>query len=382
MASRHKAVIAGAVALLALLLIPAPLLPPLGLAGKVQSMLGVSWKAAYFATAIGLQVTLYGLLGLLAAMAVGPGRNSRGRWCRLLLTPPSVVGIELAIRSLKLGHVPVAANAVVPMAACGLGVLVGLLFQQRGWKLAAAAVVLLPGAMLWAWWPSTSSEVSLATEAQLRQLVAAAPELPPAGDARFGALLRTAFAVAPDAPRCDVVEQNSAAILALGIALGHQQMARCAGLDPKSELVRAAAGLRGGTVLQGRGDWAQHYCVSASLVVVGNPFISDAAGLVKEQLDALPGGSGFSFGDLAADRAGVRFAQAATGSEAGAQAMRARVETNYSEDDFFPPASDLPENLTLEQFREKYGGAGSPRYRETMGEIEMRLNRCAALNGR
>jgi hypothetical protein len=48
-------------------------------------------------------------------------------------------------------------------------------------------------------------------------------------------------------------------------------------------------------------------------------------------------------------------------------------------DDFFPPASDFPEHLTVEQFRRDYGGVGTQRYRQTVSDIDTRLNRCAAL---
>jgi hypothetical protein len=80
-----------------------------------------------------------------------------------------------------------------------------------------------------------------------------------------------------------------------------------------------------------------------------------------------------------ADRAGVRFTRAATGSEAAALAMQARLQKGYVVDDFFPPVSDLPEHLTLEQFRRDYGGVGTQRYRQTIRDIDTRLNRCAAL---
>jgi hypothetical protein len=54
---------AAAVVLLALVTVPAPLLPPLGLTGKVQSCLGVSWKTAWLVAVVGLYVALYGSLG-------------------------------------------------------------------------------------------------------------------------------------------------------------------------------------------------------------------------------------------------------------------------------------------------------------------------------
>jgi hypothetical protein len=125
---------AAAVVLLALVIVPAPLLPPLGLTGKVQAILGVSWQTAYLAAAIGLHMALYASLGVVAAFAVGPGKTPRQHWLQLLIVPVVVVGIAVLVRSLKLGHVPMLANAAVPMAACALGVVFGLLFRQRGWR--------------------------------------------------------------------------------------------------------------------------------------------------------------------------------------------------------------------------------------------------------
>ncbi len=60
-------------------------------------------------------------------------------------------------------------------------------------------------------------------------------------------------------------------------------------------------------------------------------------------------------------------------------AIQERLRRGFSVDDLFPEISDLPENLTVEQFRERYGGVGSDRYRDQVRDIEARLNRCAAL---
>ncbi|MCL4787685.1 MAG: hypothetical protein KJ070_12970 [Verrucomicrobia bacterium] len=371
---------AAAAVLLALLILPAPLLPPLGLAGQLQSALGIGWKPAYLIATIGLHVVLYGSLGVVAAFAVGPGPSTRQQRLRMMILPVMVVGIAVLVRSVKLGHVPMFANAVVPIAACALGVGIGFLFRQRGWRVTLVALVVLLAGLLWACWPAVSSDLGRNTEAQLRRLVESSPGSE-AGEERFGVLLQTVFAPMPSATaRATAVEHNRAAILALGIAIGHERLATLAGLDRGSELVRAAAALRPGTTLRGREDWARHYCLSAALAVVETPFLSDTGGLIKEELDALARGSGFSFGDLAADRAGVRLARAATDSEPAAQAMRARLQAGFVVDDFMPTTADLPESLSAEQFRHDYGGVGSKRYRQTVSEIEARLNRCAALS--
>ncbi len=233
------------------------------------------------------------------------------------------------------------------------------------------------GAALWGLLGGASAEVSHATESHLRRLAAAAPGLA-AGEARFGTLLQTAFSpLSGGATRGKALQHNRAAILALGIAVGHERLARLTGMDLEAGLVRQAAAAGEGATLRGRPDWAKHYALSAALAVLGHPLVSDAGGLMKEQLDALTRGSGFSFGDLAADRAGVRFATAATGSEAAAEAIQIRLRSGFKVDDFFPPIAGLPENLTVEQFRRDYGSVGSRRYREMTAEIEARLDRCA-----
>ena len=365
--------------LLALVVMPAPLLPPHRLAEAVQSVLRVHWKSAYLLTALGVHVLFYGSLGVLATLALNRRLSVSGQVLQAALVSCVVVGIAVLIRSLKLGHVPVLANAIVPVIACLAGVGLGLALRYRGQKTALALAAVFAGAALWAWLAAPSSELAHATERHLRRLAAAASGLP-AGEARFGVLMQTAFSPMPDGQtRSTPVDHNRAAILALGIALGEIRLARMVGVQTNPRLLEEVAAIRAGPVLRGRDDWTKHYTVSAALTVLQHPFASDAAGLMKEQLDALTQGSGFSFGDLAADRAGVRFAEAATRSEAAARAMQARLQRGFSVSDFFPPVADLPENLTVEQFRRDYGGVGAPRYRRLAAEIETRLDGCPAL---
>jgi hypothetical protein len=366
------------VVLLALVFVPAPLLPPHRLAQALQSWAGVEWKAAYLAAGVGLHAAFYGSLGVLAAFAVSRAPTLWGRVLQILIVPFVIVGVALAIRSMKVGYLPVWVNAAVPVCACLCGVGLGLLYRQ--WRVIPFIAVAVIGLSLWGLFGGASAELNRLTQAHLRQLVAAGPALA-SGEARFGALLQTAFASVPaQSTAQSAVQHNRAAILAWGIAVGHERLARWVGLDRDAELERQAAELRQGTTLRGREDWPRHYALSAALAVLEHPLVSDAGGLMKEQLDALGRGSGFSFADLAADRAGVRFAIAATRSEAMAKAMQARLHNGFNVDDFFPPVADLPENLTLEQFRLDYGGVGSQSYRQMVREIETRLDRCGALS--
>jgi hypothetical protein len=344
----------------------------------VQSVFGVGWQMAYLASVMLLHLVLYGSLGLVSAFAVGPGETRTQRWVRLLAVPLIVVAVAVVIRSLKLGFVPMLGNALVPMAACTVGAMTGLLVRQHGWGVTAAAIVVLGGGLLWSFYPGASDLLRSATSAQLGRL-AEARSSQAAGDERFGVLLQTVFAPVPATPPLPAVEDNRSALLALGIAIGHDRLARFAGLDRRDEVVQRAMAVGQQATLRGRGDWAKHFCLSGALAVLENPFLSDVGGLLKEEVDALAKGTGFSFGDLAADRAGVRFAHAATASEDAAAAMQARLRRGYSADDFFPPASDLPENLTVEEFRRSYRGVGDERYRQKVREIEARLDRCPGL---
>jgi hypothetical protein len=371
--------VAAGIVLFALLLIPAPLLPPHRLAEAVQSLAGISWKAAYLVSAILLPVVFYGAIGLMGAFVVRPARTIQGRLVQIVVLPLGIIAVALVVRSAKGGYFPVLANILIPMAACLAGVLLGIGVVYRRGKIALLVVAAIIGAALWGLLGGTSAKLSRDTEAHLRRLVASCSSMPP-GDMRLGALLQTAFApLTADSIQRDAIEHNRAAILALGIAVGHERIARYIGIEDKSLLSQAIL-LRNGTNLRGREDWARHYTLSAALAILENPMLSDTAGLIKEQLDTLSRGSGFSFGDLAADRAGVRFAEAATHSVADAAAMQRRLRNGFIIDDFFPPASDFPENLTTEQFRQIYGGVGSSAYRRMASEIEVRLSTCPGLS--
>jgi hypothetical protein len=129
--------------------------------------------------------------------------------------------------------------------------------------------------------------------------------------------------------------------------------------------------------VRGRGDWARHFAVSGALTVLSAVAPSDAVGLLKEELDA-DGGSGFSFGDLLADRAGTTFADVATRDDASALRVQQRLAGGFRVDDFFPPAADLPEGIADAELQSRYGGVGGPLYRQQTAEIERRLATCAA----
>lgn len=169
------------------------------------------------------------------------------------------------------------------------------------------------------------------------------------------------------------IEENRAAIMALAIVFG----------SPRFELftgpVLPAGGQteesqRSSTTLADRVDSRLHFIYSAALKLASDSGVSFALGEFKEMLDAGEGGSGFSFADLAADRAGIRFAEEATASEARAGRLQQLVAAGEGEGLFFPSLQGLVEELEEARFRQSFSGLDSPEYRAAIAGIDQRLH--------
>lgn len=162
----------------------------------------------------------------------------------------------------------------------------------------------------------------------------------------------------------DPRRENRAAILALAVMTEGR---RYSSLSPE------ASGWpdppRRAVTLAGRTDLPRHFLIAALLTFDGGERLADTMSLAKEVDDARFG-SGFSFNDLAAGRAGARFAVLATESPLRLQAVVAR---GVGESDLLPEVRDLPEFLSLPEFRRRFGEVGSPAYRAMMALIESRV---------
>lgn len=124
--------------------------------------------------------------------------------------------------------------------------------------------------------------------------------------------------------------------------------------------------------LGGRSDFSQHFTISAALASTAGSPLSDVIGLYKE-IDDSHGGSGFSFNDIAADRAGTRFGELATTSDSGAQKVQRLLTAGLCESDFMPEVKDLPEYMQEIEFKRRYGSINSPAYTKMTNEIERRI---------
>ncbi len=121
--------------------------------------------------------------------------------------------------------------------------------------------------------------------------------------------------------------------------------------------------------LRERGDLAQHFVISAAIAAQAGAPLAKAIGLDKEIDDALRG-SGFSFVDLAADRAGTRLGQLAARSP---ERLAAAVAAGLTDAALLPPIDGLPEHMMADEFRRRFGSPEAPAYRQMSDEIDRRI---------
>jgi hypothetical protein len=232
------------------------------------------------------------------------------------------------------------------------------------------------GAGLFAWGTSTRITDDLYAAARVtgERVIEGSRTLPADEPDRFARLTTLAFAYAEDNSHgVDPVFANRAAILALGVILGDDQVASVARreLDAGRRIERNA--LRQQVLVHGRTDLSQHFWVSAALVVLADANRSLAIGLAKEAKDSNPGGSGFSFVDMLANKAGIRFAVVAGRDADAARDLQLRIARGIGTGDLVPPIDGLPEGLSRDEFQSGFGGIGGAETRRLFAEIDRRI---------
>ena len=182
-------------------------------------------------------------------------------------------------------------------------------------------------------------------------------------------LLPPMFALAQErAAAGDPARENRAAIVALAFYANGRGLSA---VIPAAKTWRRPA--QRSVTLDGREDFPKHFLISAAIAAEAGSPLADAIGLYKEVEDSR-GGSGFSFNDIAADRAGTRFGELAVKAPGKLQAALA---AGVKERDFMPDVSDLPEFMPEAEFKKRYGGIGAPRYQKMMADIETRVGSSA-----
>ena len=164
----------------------------------------------------------------------------------------------------------------------------------------------------------------------------------------------------------DPVVESRAAILVLTIYINGEDWARI--LPEAKNWARPAKRV---VLLNQRDDFPKHFIISAALAADAGGPLADAVGLYKEIADSR-GGSGFSFNDIAADRAGARFGEDAA-NRATAKILAQKLSIGVSESPLMPRTQDLPEFMTEAEFKRRFGGVDGINYKKMMAEIEGRV---------
>ncbi len=155
-------------------------------------------------------------------------------------------------------------------------------------------------------------------------------------------------------------KENEAALWAVAILVGSNKFADMIGLDSLPYNLRS-------TQINGRFNLSLHYVYSMIIEMTTNVSLSNKIGLYKELLDS-EGGSGFSFDDLVADRAGTKLAHVATLDNKHAVHMQTLFASNEI---ILLPKLDFPKNnLKSNNFELYFGGARNSELEAIIKRIE------------
>lgn len=354
--------------MLCLLPDPRPLGAPEWAVGLVGRLAGLSEPAARFAATALLRGAGVGFIGVLLA-GVFQGRRSWAATAAVLAGGPL---LAVAAKRINFGTLPIWPQLVFIVVVAVLGGLAGLALR-RNWAALVALVAVTGGLAAWGAGTRAPADLHAAWQETASHVLAAASEVPD-GDEGFLRLLEIAFAYAADNSHgTDAVLPNQAAILALGKLLGDDKVARVGGRDIELGAPAERDRLRERIRLGGRGDLSRHFWVSAALAVLTDEQRSLFVGLSKEMMDSTPGGSGFSFVDMAANKAGIRLAVAAMRDAAAAHRVQDRLAAGVAVADILPELTGLPEGLPRGELQARFGGLGGAETQRLLEEIDRRI---------
>ena len=309
-------------------------------------------------------------------------RNPFGRWLNVQARLLQTAGLPV-LDGLQLGRLPLPAW-LGEWAALNLVERAGLLEEMN---LAAGVVRRVNFApqqlgVIYAWHDDSADRMAQAlvpAEHQQRlhvyaqQLTQVVAQQGPGWAVSLAPLMGPMFELAQQRSRvagADAVAENRALIVVLTLFVNGR------GVDALLPSARAWPRARPLQVtLAGRNDFPRHFLVSAALTVEGTSPLAKAIGVYKEVADSR-GGTGFSFNDMAANRAGIRLGELALTQPQHLQAMLAR---GVQEVDVMPPWEDLPSDMTEAQFQQRFVGVGAPPYVAMLAEIDRRVAALAAL---
>lgn len=206
--------------------------------------------------------------------------------------------------------------------------------------------------------------------AQLKSLDEAATQKLLPHDGSVGPYLRHVIETAAARPGPES-DRARGALYALAIYCGDPEFRSVVNVWPSPRIF----GPRNGcltTTLAGRDDLRKHFVISAALDAATSGTAAFGVGELKELLDSNAGGSGFSFDDMAADAAGVRFGRTMLATPASA--WRELAQRAGDEDAVLPSLEGLPSGMSFDAFKAEFGSVESPAYRAMVAEIDARVD--------
>jgi hypothetical protein len=362
--------------LLGLCLLPDanPLSSPSWAIDAAKSLFSISESKARIVSAVALRAIGISMIGILLSMSLLDFPIQRAAKYVLTATPV----LAVVVKWMNFGYFPILMQLIFIVALSLFGALVGLALRKS--RLAAVLATSLAVVII-AWGTATRvpANLEMAARATGFHLLDNADQIG-SGDEAYLQMIQMAFSYAEENSHgTDATLPNKAAILALGVIMGDDQVARAgwSELDPLYKDQRAA--LRQRITIHGRSDLPKHFAVSAALTVLTDEQRALAVGIAKELSDSQAGGSGFSFVDMVANKSGIRLAVVATKSQASARTLQFKIANAESPLAFMPEISELPENLPSSIFEAAFGGIGGQRTRDLFKEIDRRVNTCAGL---
>jgi hypothetical protein len=192
------------------------------------------------------------------------------------------------------------------------------------------------------------------------------------GDELLARYVREAAAIAADFRTED---SPKAFLLALGIFIDDSDALRSFPgtgelvnqIDPRHQRDKRLTVL-GAPTMRDRRDWAKHFFVSSHLAATIGPEAAKGAGLMKETLDAQRE-SGFSYTDMAANRAGIIFATKLLEG----QFTLEQLARSFTVDKFMPVINDLDEGLTAAEMTTRMTGPDAANLSTELDQIEQRI---------
>jgi hypothetical protein len=358
---------------------PRTLSAPALLLKTIKSLSGFSEPISRVIASVSLRAVAFALLGIL--ISAGLGRVS-GRFA-LPLAVTLAPALAVLSQRINFGYFPIAAQLQVSILSAIVGALIGMALRRGRFApmMLGSSVAVVAGLFVWGTSTNVSPDNDFACRLTVNHVLAHAEEIR-SGNEGFADAMQLAFSFAEDnSHNSDPVQANKAAVLALGIIFGDEKIAKITHSEIEPEWRVQIESLRQRVTLRNRADSPRHYWVSAALVITTDESRAMTVGLGKELLDANPGGSGFSFVDLAANRAGILLALAATRDETSARATQMMiVQEKLQADDYCPKIEDLPEGISRDQFQSVYGGIGGVITRELRSEIDRRMTTMAVLS--